>query len=263
MKLAISLLLLTLLGITSCKPFTVIPPTDLQTNAQKMYVKGSGISIVGHELSVGEVKGRMYSGLSYSHGTEKRLFPLYFDLDKRMNYISNHFAKEIDKSKTKFHFELTDGNINLNSYCLERTTETSVVAKNQGIGVDLSEQYQFEALIFTNKVDEPWRLNFFGARDIQKGAGNYFSNPQNVDGELTNDRETIAVKLVKADSLRQGNTNKKTAFSLPVGYEFVSGGRSLGFINAFERSVYVSNETDPHTKMILLAAATCIIAKKS
>lgn len=261
MKPACSFLLLTLLFIASCKPFSVIPPAGLENNSQKLYVKGSGVSVMGHELSLGSVKGRMYSGFSYSHGNEKRLFPLYFDLDKRMNYISNHFAKQVDRSKTKFHFDLTDGNINVNSYCLEKTTETALVAKNVG-GVDLSEQYEFEALIFTNKDDEPWRLSFFGARDIQKGAGSYFSNPQNTDGELKNEREKITVKLVNADSMRQGNSVKKTAFSLPVGYQFVSNGRSLGFVNAFERSVYVANETDPHTKMILLAAATCIIAKK-
>jgi hypothetical protein len=253
-------LLLLLLFIASCKPFSVIPPGGLETDSQKFYVKGSDVSIIGHELSLGPVKGRMYSGFSYSDGKEKRLFPIYFDLNKRMNYISNHFAKHIDRSKTKFHFDLTDGTIHANSYCLERTTETSLVAKNVG-GVNLSEQYEFEALIFTNKNDDPWRLNFFGRRDIQKG-GNYFSNPQNGDGELTNNRETIAVTVVKADSMRQGNSIKKTAFSLPVGYQFVSNGRSLGFINAFERSVTIANETDPQTKMILLAAATCIIAKK-
>lgn len=261
MKPVCSLLLLVLLFIASCKPFSVIAPGGLENNSQKFYVKGSGVSVLGHELSLGAVKGRMYSGFSYSHGNEKRLFPLYFDLDKRMNYISNHFAKQVDRSKTKFRFDLTDGTINLNSYCLERTTETSLVKKNAG-GVDLSEQYEFEALIFTNKENDPWRLNFFGARDIKKGAVNYFSNPQNTDGELTNNREIIEVKMVRADSMRQGNNIKKTAFSLPVGYQFVSNGRSLGFVNAFERSVSIADETDPHTKMILLAAATCIIAKK-
>jgi hypothetical protein len=256
--------LLTLL-LGSCKTFDVGVPDSLKENADKLHVKGTSVSIFGHKIKVdGFGIGKMYSGFTASYGTEKRLFPLYFDLDKRLNYISNHFAKDIDYKKTKFSFDFVSKGIYANTYCVAKTKETSLDVKKQGFSIGLSEEYSFNGLIFTNKIASPWRISFDGSRDIRDGLKDYLKNVQNVNGILTNDSLTILVRQVKINDVKVGETQRKLIpFKIPVGFEFVLDDQVLGFVDLFKRNIWISNQLDPHTRIILISAATSILVKNN
>ncbi len=257
-----NILYLSLLILVSCKTYKVPVPGSLASNVDKLHVKGTSVSVFGHKIKVeGFGEGRMYSGFTASSGTEKRLFPLYFDLDRRLNYISNHFAKEINKSKTKFNFEFSFNDIYANTYCIARTSETSLSVKQADFNIGLSEDYSFDGLIFTNKITTPWKISFSGSENIKNGFHDVLGNVRNTNGLLTNDTVQIDIKLINYNDLRQQANVAKTPFNIPVGYEFVLNGRLLGFVDVFDKNIYISRTADDHTRIILISAATSILVK--
>lgn len=258
--LSISILVLLL---NACKTFNVAVPDALKENSEKLHVKGTSVSVFGHKIKVdGFGIGRMYSGFTVSHGTEKRLFPIYFDLDRRMNYISNHFAKDIDYTKTKFRFDFVSKGIYANTYCVAKTKQISLDIKKSSWSIGLSEDYSFDGLIFTNKTSEPWKLTFNGSKDIRNGLKDYLTNVRNQNGLLTNDSVTIAVRQVKINDVREDDTmRKKVPFKIPVGFEFVMNDKVVGFVDVFDNNIWVHNQLDPHTRIILISAATSILVK--
>jgi hypothetical protein len=247
-----------LMAIVSCKPYQVALPGDLGNTSEKLHVKGTSISVFGHKIKVdGFGEGHMYSGFTFSSSTEHRLFPLYFDQDSRMNYISNHFSKQIDRSKTKFNFEFASNGVYANTYCVAHTKQTSLDMKASGINIGLSESYSFDGIIFTNKDKEPWRISFSGSKNIKDGFKDIFGNVRHTNGLLTNDSVQININQVFS-------TNKKHEhgfIKIPVGFEFTDGDKILAFIDAFENNIFISNEVNEHTRMILLSAATSVLVK--
>jgi hypothetical protein len=246
----------------SCKPYQAAIPTTLQNNADKYHVKGTSVSVFGHKIKIdGFGEAKMYSGFTTRNTTDKRLFPLYFDLDKRMNYISNHFSKEIHRTRTKYHFDFVSNDIYANTYCVAKATESSLSIKNANMNISLNEDYSFEGLIFTNKETNPWKLTFNGNRDIKKGLGDYLNNTRQTDGVLSNDVSTIDVKLVTINGLKNQEVQKPSPFAIGTGYEFRKDNEVVGYVNLFDRDIWVSKAVDAHTKVILVSAATSILVK--
>ncbi|MES2647649.1 MAG: hypothetical protein V4717_12280 [Bacteroidota bacterium] len=247
-----------LMVFVSCKTYKVALPGNLISTSEKLHVKGTGISVFGHKINVeGFGEGRMYSGFTFNSSTDKRLFPLYFDLDRRMNYISNHFSKQIDRTKTKFNFEFASNGVYANTYCMARTTQTSLDMKSSGMNIGLSENYTFDGVIFTNKIDEPWRISFSGSKDIKEGLKDIFGNVRNTNGLLTNDSVEIAINQVYYTNKK----NKDGLLKIPLGFEFIRDNKVIAFIDAFKNDIYISKEVDDHTRLILVSAATSVLVK--
>jgi hypothetical protein len=250
------------ISFSSCKPYQAALPGNLKVDADRYHVKGTSVSVFGHKIKIeGFGEAKMYSGFSVKSTKDKRLFPLYFDLDKRMNYISNHFSNEIQRSKTKYHFDFVSNGIYANTYCVAKSSESSLSIKNANMNISLNEDYSFDGLIFTNKEPNPWKLTFNGNRDIRKGLSDYFNNTRQTDGVLTNDVAKIDVKLVTINGDKKIETQKNSPFAIGMGYEFKKDNDVIAYVNLFDRDIWVSKAVDAHMKVILVSAATSILVK--
>lgn len=262
MKKHLLFLSLLTLSFASCSSYKVAVPGSLRDNADIYHVKGTSVSIFGHKIKIeGFGEAKMYSGLVSRGGTDKRLFPLYFDLDKRLNYISNHFKYDIARSKAKFHFDFVSNDIYANTYCVARSSETSLNINKGSMNISLNEDYYFNGLIFTNKDSTPWKLTFNGTRNLKDGLSTYINNVRQTDGLLTNDGDIIDVKLVKINTAKENGTRRNIPFKIPVGYEFKKDGTLLAFVDLFDKNIWISKAVDAHTKVILVSAATSILVK--
>ena len=60
---------------------------------------------------------------------------------------------------------------------------------------------------------------------------------------------------------KEDSIHKKIPFKIPVGFEFVMNDEVLGFVDVFDNNIWVHNNLDPHTRIILISAATSILVK--
>lgn len=263
MKILNSFFAIVMLLLASCRATNTAIPENFTEQTERLRIKGTSLSVIGHPIKVeGFGEGRMYSGFTSSSSNEKRLFPLYFDLDSRLRYLSDHFAKQVAHAKTQYSFEFADGKLYANAYCVVHATETSVGSRD-GFGIQLSDDYRFSGLIYTNQSSAPWQLEFGGKRDIKNGLNNYTSNPRNSNGILYNGQESFDIMAAPLKTKPKSGEGKAMPFDIIGGYVLEKDGRQLGFVDIFDQSLLLTRGLDSQTRMLMVAVATAILAKNN
>lgn len=247
---------------TACKSVQVAVPSSLRDNSEKYHVKHTGVSVIGHKIKInGFGEAQMHNGFSVKYDKYKRWFPWYFDLDKRLNYISSKLPNIINVSNTKYRIDFESNGIYVNSYCAIHATENSVNIKPLNLALNLGEDYSFEGLIFTNKDSLPWKLSFSSSKTYKNGFGDYIKNVGQSSGTLTNDTAIIAVNLVNISTRKEGEVSRKIPFKIAAGYEFRMNDTVLAFVDILDRNIWVSKSLDHYTRAIVVSAATSILVK--
>lgn len=183
-------------------------------------------------------------------------------------------AGTVEKEKTKFHYELTDGKSTVEVYAHEkavtRKTEYRILDNDSYFGsFERLDQYNyiFSAMIYggTKPTSKNWELLLTNVYDRKAtGDDNPFAYVKPGDkGLATNGTDTIYIRPlnIRKTELDGGKTGV-LPFKLLSGYELSTSGGVIAIIDLIDRNVWFYNELDAEEKLSVSAIATAILARR-
>lgn len=268
----IILLAITCLGISSCTTIKLAVPVQFSSQSTSMHVKGLSGWMVHQKLSFGQYQtSAVKRGWNISSAqtdrssgvtTEDRLLKV-FNIDRSTMTVNQ---------KNKYQFTVQDGNQSTEIFCLEKLTKEQLVVKsnNRWLGdtYDIKNyQYSFTAAILPMKVkeDAPWQLVLYNNYDQKKDtARRLFDMPYvEEEGYVTNGTETIRIRPLR---VQQFTTKDGREAKFPVkmmsGYELRIDDGVVGIIDSFDNNIWMYNELDADTKLLLAAISSALMLRK-
>jgi len=256
----------------SCTTIKMAVPEQFSRNATQMPVKGLSGWAIHQRASFGNYatstikKGwnTTSSTIDRSSGvnTEERLLKV-FNINQENNTVNQ---------KNKYQFSINDGNITADIFCMEKSTREELVVKTNSqilgdIGRLRNSQYSFSAAILpqTVKNDEPWQVVLYSIYDAAKDtARRIFDLPNKEEGGYaTNGKETITIRPLRIKNVTTKNGKEGVMpFRIPTGYELRIEDGVVAIVDTFGKNVWIYNDLDAQTKLILASIASSLLLKK-
>lgn len=259
-------------GFTSCTTIKLAVPEQFSSQSTSMHVKGLSGWMINQKLSFGSYyTSSIKRGWNVSSSQADR--PSGVTTEDRLLKVFNVEKSNITvNQKNKYQFTVQDGNGAAEIFCLEKLTKEQLVVKtnNRWLG-DTYEtknyQYSFSAAILPMKVkeDAPWQLVLYNNYDKNKDtARRIFDLPYlEEEGYVTNGKETINIKPLR---IQQFTTKDGREARFPVkmmsGYELRVDDGVVGIIDSFDNNVWMYNDLDSDTKLLLAAISSALILRK-
>ncbi|RXK86897.1 hypothetical protein [Filimonas effusa] len=272
MKRILLLYIVCFAAVSSCTTVKLAVPEQFSAQATSMHVKGLNGWMLKQKLSFGNYQtspvkrgwNTIASGPDRpsSVNTEDRLLKV-FNVDK-----SNITVNQ----KNKYQFSVYDGNQVAEIFCLEKLTREELVIKtnNRWLGdwYDTKNyQYSFSAAILPMKVkdDAPWQLVLYNNYDKSKDTAHHiFDLPYlEEEGYVTNGTETIRIKPLRIQKFTKKDGNEaKFPVRMMSGYELRIDDGVVGIIDTFGNNVWMYNELDSDTKLLLASVSAALMLRK-
>ncbi len=247
-------------------------PTQFSEGATQMPVKGLDGWMINQKLTFGNYgtskvkKGWNVTSTTAdktsSVGTEERLLKV-FKINQQNNTVNQ---------RNKYQYSIGDGKLSADIFCMEKmTSEELVVKTNNRILGDFTKlknsQYSFSAAILPQTLtsDEPWQVVVYSIYDAAKDtARKFFDMPyKEEEGYATNGKETINIRPLRIQNVTAKN-GKETVmpFKIPTGFELRMDDGVVAVVDTFGKSVWIYNDLDAQTKLILASVASALMLKK-
>jgi hypothetical protein len=264
--------IVSLVSIASCTSIQLAVPDQFSSQATKLPVKGLNGWQINQKLSFGQYQtSKVKRGWNITTTrpdrnsgitTEERILKV-FNIDK---------SHTTSNQKNKFQYTVQDGNLITEIFAQEKMTREEVVVKSnvKWIGDTYSTknyQYSFSAAILpqTATEDEPWQLVLFNNYDRSKDTARRLLDLPYVEEEgwVTNGKETVIIKPVRVKNV---TTKKGREAHMPVkiltGYELRIEDGVVAIIDTFDHNIWIYNDLDAKTKMILASISTALLLRK-
>lgn len=257
-------------ALVSCTSVKLAVPSQFTGAATQMPVKGLSGWMINQQLTFGNYKTSIIKkGWTTTGSTSDRTSNITTD-QRLLNIFNVENETNTVSQKSKYHFTLNDGNLSTEIYCIEKKSAEEFVVKT-GILGDFSKtknsQYSFSAAILPQTVinGEPWQLVLYSLYDAAKDTTKrIFDNPyKEEEGFATNGKETITIRpvYVKAATTKDGK-EKKLPFKIPSGFELRIDDGVVGIVDTFGKSVWLYNDLDANTKLILASVSSALLLRK-
>lgn len=267
-----ALLAIILTGSFSCTTIKLAVPEKFSSQSTSMHVRGLNGWMINQKLSFGNYQtSAIKRGWNVSSSQADR--PSGVTTEDRLLKVFNVEKSNITvNQKNKYQFTVQDGNQVAEIFCLEKLTKEQLVVKtnNKWLGDTYQTnnyQYSFSAAILPLKVkdDAPWQLVLYNNYDKNKDtARRFFDLPHlEEEGYVTNGTETIQIKPLR---IQQFTTKDGREAKFPVkmmsGYELRIDDGVVGIIDSFDNNVWMYNELDADTKLLLAAVSSALMLRK-
>lgn len=260
------------MAATACTSIKLAIPTQFSSGATEMPVKGLNGWMINQKLTFGSFattsikKGWNVTSTKADKvsnvGTEERLLKV-FKVNQQNNTINQ---------RNKYQYSISDGTISTEIFCMEKmSTEELVVKTNNPILGDFTKtknsQYSFSAAILPQSVynDEPWQMIMYSIYDAAKDTAKRFWDVpyKEEEGYATNGKETIVIRPLRIQTI-VNKKGKEANFpvKIPTGYELRMDDGVVGIIDDFGKSIWIYNDLDAKTKLILASISSAIMLKK-
>lgn len=267
-----ALLAMLLTGTRSCTTIKLAVPEQFSSQSTSMHVKGLSGWMINQKLSFGNYHtSAIKRGWNVSSAQTDR--PSGVTTEDRLLKVFNVEKSNMTvNQKNKYQFTVQDGNQVAEIFCLEKLTKEQLVVKtnNRWLGDTYQTnnyQYSFSAAILPQKVkdDAPWQLVLYNNYDKNKDtARRFFDLPYlEEEGYVTNGTETIRIKPLR---LQQFTTKDGREAKFPVkmmsGYELRIDDGVAGIIDSFDNNVWMYNDLDADTKLLLASISSALMLRK-
>lgn len=259
--------------ISSCANTTKIAiPPKFSNEATEMHVKGLNSFFLHQKISFGN-----YSTTNIKKGwnvintrtdkkskvdKEERLLKI-FGIGNETNTINQ---------RNKFQYSMLDGNLKADVYCMEKLITEALVVKSNNFLLNMlsktkNSRYTFSAAILPQTVanSEPWQMVLYSLYDSDKDSSRgVFSMPTKEEhGYATNGKDTISIKPFNINNfVKKDGADAKFPFPLRGGYELRMEDGVVGIIDQFGENIWIYNDLDANTKLILASISSAILLKK-
>ena len=251
----------------SCTTIHLAVPTQFSEGATQMPVKGLSGWMIKQKLSFGNYKTSVvkkgWNIITTNSGQINDRLLKVFNIDK--------FVSEVNQ-RNKYRYSINDGNNMVDIFCAEKLNKEELVIKtNRRILGDwsktMSSDYSFSAAILPQTVtnDEPWQLVLYSVYEEDKDtARKLFDMPYREEGGYaTNGKETITIRPLRIRQVVTKNGKEATMpFKIPMGYELRIEDGVVGVIDTFRNNIWIYNDLDAQTKLILASVSSALMLKK-
>ncbi len=270
--ISFKIVIVALIALSSCTAAKVSVPPQLSNQSTKMQVKGINGWQINQKLTFGNYRtSTIKRGWDFSGGLQYTKFRL-----KPEEQLLKVFNIDTDKKslieKNKFQYTIEDGNLVAEIFANERFTEKQLVYKsnNPYIGNASKTQkyeYAFSAAILplTAQNNEPWSLVLINRYDADKDVNRkIFDRPYVEEGYATNGKETIAINPLRIENVttKNGKNTKVFGGKMLSGYELRIDNGVVGVIDILDNSIWLYNDLDAPTKLILSSISSAILLKR-
>lgn len=267
---SLSFLLVTLFSCTAVK---VSVPEAFARQSDKMHVSGLNGWMINQQLSFGQyTTSKVKRGWDFSSAfqhTKWRMSP--------EEMILKAFQVDTDKKnlnqRNKYQYTIYDGRQEAAVFATEKFEEKQLVYKsnNPRIG-NLSQtnnyQYAFTATVLpaVDGHDEPWSVVMINKYDREKDAGRkIFERPVvEEEGYATNGKETIAIRSLFLDKVKQNNGKETKVFGGRIlsGYELKWDDGVVAVVDILDNNIWLARDLEPTDKLILSSISSAILLKR-
>lgn len=273
MKFKIYTILLTPVFIfTACTTVKLGIPEQFARQATEMNVKGINGFTVNQTLTFGgystsKIKNdwvitREKSGPVWEFNTEKNLLKV-FNLDNINKRTS---------SNTKYQYSLYGDGLESKIFCIESKdmAEREIKTHIKWLG-DFSQtksyKYSFSAAVLPliDGYDEPWQVVLYTNYDATRDTAKRFLDLPYAEeeGYATNGDETIIIRTVRAKKMTTPKGRQvNMPVQMPAGYELRIDDGVVGIIDVYDNSVWIYNDLDKETRLILASISSAILLRR-
>lgn len=262
---------LTLAG-TSCTTIKLSVPERFSAQATSMHVKGLNGWMLHQKLSFGQFQtSPVKRGWNITSAQTDR--PAGISIEDQLLKVFNIERSSITvNQKNKYQFTVQDGNQVTEIFCMEKLTKEQLVIKtnNRWLGDTYDTRnyrYSFTAAILPLKVkdDAPWQLVLYSNYDKEKDtARRFFDLPYlEEEGYVTNGTETITIKPLRIQQfVTKDGREAKFPVKMMSGYELRVEDGLVAIIDSFDNNVWMYNQLDADTKLLLAAISSALMLRK-
>jgi len=269
LSLFLLFLALLLLSLSSCKPYQLAIPTRFSEQATRMEVKGWNSY---KQLRFGNYQTtKVKRGLFVTNSRNSRRAPVT-PADRVFRIFDVESNNVTERSKDRFRYTISNGNLLAEVLATEGSIRNMLEVKtgNRWLG-DFSQTksyaYAFSAVIVpvTNKDTSVWQLSVYNGEHPpvdSMGRKATFRYPLEL-GFATNGIDTITIKQIRVSKATTPK-GKETVipFEVPGGYELRIDGGVAALINRWNHEVWIYNDLDEPTKLVLSAIASSLMLRK-
>ncbi|GGH78537.1 hypothetical protein HNQ91_003839 [Filimonas zeae] len=271
MKRIIYISTLFVIVLTSCTTVKLAVPEQFSSQSTSMHVKGLNGWMVNQKLSFGNYyTSAVKRGWNVSStGTDR---PSGVTTEDRLLKMFNVEKSNVTlNQKNKYQFTVQDGNQSAEVFCIEKVTKEQLVVKTNTWWGDTHQtknyQYSFSAAILPLKVkeDAPWQLVLYNNYDRNKDTAHHFFDLPYLEeeGYITNGTETIHIKPLRIQQfVRKDGREAKFPVRMMSGYELRIDDGVVGIIDSFDNNIWMYNELDSDTKLLLAAVSSALMLRK-
>jgi hypothetical protein len=215
-----------MLALSACSTAMQVDPA-LQSTADVLPVKGRQGWLINQKLSFGPYKSdRVQRGWTKS-----------YDIP---------FVVRFQGAREKLHFELSDGALRSEVFCLGKITTQDLPILNDLFSIPLKNDDVFTAAIYLPGRQENWKL--LVENPNKRIAGQLSS------GVLKSDREEI-----RLEEARHTDAGYKNLGNMVLGYHFVQDGRVVGAVELLNNGRVALDRSLPAERRFLLANAAAAL----
>jgi len=253
----------------SCASIKVDVPAKFAAEATNMHVKGLRGWRPSPKLSFGKYfTSAVKKGLVAQK--EKNNIPGSFLGTQEMLHLFNISKTDITATeKNKFHYKLSDGRLSAEIICLEKFTSQNQQLGGPHIGLyskTLNAEYYLTGFIqnIKNKDTSLWNLQLYSKYNNAENINQFPIVIPGIEqaGYLIHDNDSITIQPVKINKI----TTRKNKTDIPVrllsGYEFRIDDGVIGIVDILNDNIWLYNDLDDDTKLIIAAAASAILLRK-
>lgn len=262
-----------LLVFTSCTAVKLAVPEQFGKEATRHHVKGLQGWMINQQLSFGpyqtSVVKRGWDFSSAFRHTRMIMDPAemvlkVFEIDTDKRNLSQ---------RNKFQYTLYDGKLEAAVFATEKFHEKQLVYKSNNPWIGQASktnryEYAFTAAILPAGVPDasPWSLVMINKYDIEKDQSRgIFERPYvEEEGYATNGRETITLRPLRVDKLKQKNGRDTKVFggALLTGYELKWDDGVVGIIDILDNHIWLANNLDEGDRLIISSIASAVMLKR-
>jgi hypothetical protein len=270
MKYPIQIIFIILLStLYSCKSFQLAIPNRFREQATQMEVKGWNSY---KKLSFGNYRtSKVKRGMFVTSSSQNNSFPLLAREPLiRISDVSAHSVTE--RKRDRFQYTLSDGNQAVEVFATEGNIDHYIQLNTSyrwlgDFSIGNRGRYSFSAVIVpvSLKDSQVWELAVYNEEHPpvdSLGRKAFFRYPLEL-GVATNGVDTITIKQIRVTNATtaQGK-DTKMPFEVPGGYELRMGDGVVGIINKWNHEVWIYNDRDESTKLVLSAVASSLMLRK-
>jgi hypothetical protein len=259
-------LLLTIFVVTGCAPMKINLPAAVAAKGTVMKVQGLKGLNFSPKLSFGPyLTTHVKRGWVYSRNIGSK--PAYNLWEQQFRMFTDPSAeKKRNRADNQFSFGISDGKIDAQVRCRENLVKEVLVMSTVigEIGRTENYDYAFEGMILlqTPKDTSAWMLALMASYDENRTKDKAFFRILNGNehGLLTNRTDSVIIRplRLKKGVDRQGQ-EQELPFQLVAGYQFWIGEGVAGIVDLFGQRLWLYDEMEPQTKLLLASAAAAIL----